>query len=107
MNLGDFIDIFKGRHRPAGGGVLPAPLPALGERRDAAQAAPQAPGGAGRRHQGRGPLPQSPPGHHGRRRDGHGQDLQCAAVRGIGYPAQSGEIRRESLGQPTHLEAKA
>ena len=31
----------------------------------------------------------------------------CAASRGIGYPAQSGGTRREFLGQPTHLEAKA
>ena len=31
----------------------------------------------------------------------------CAASRGIGYPAQSGRTRREFLGQPTHLEAKA
>ena len=79
MNLGDFIDTFKDATSPLGGGVLPAPLPALGERRHAPHAAPLPPGGAGRRHQGRGPLPQGPPGHHGRRRDGHGQDLQCAA----------------------------
>ena len=52
----------QGRHRPAGGGVLPAALPALGERRDAPQAAPHSPGGAGRRHQGRGPLPPKPTG---------------------------------------------
>ena len=65
----------QGRHRPAGGGVLPAALPALGERRHAPQAAPQAPGGAGRRHTGSGPLAQGPPGHHRRRRDGHRQDL--------------------------------
>ena len=41
----------QGRHSPEGGGVLPAALPALGERRQAAQAAPQTPGCAGRRHQ--------------------------------------------------------
>ena len=75
MNLGDFIDNVQGRHCQKGGGVLPAPLPPHGERRHAPQAAPKAPGGAGRRHQGRGPLPQGPPGHHGRRRDGHRQDL--------------------------------
>ena len=65
----------QGRHSAKGGGVLPAPLPALGERRHAPQAAPKAPGSAGRRHQGRGPLPQGTPGHHRRRRDGHRQDL--------------------------------
>ena len=43
----------QGRHSAKGGGVLPAALPALGKRRDAPQAAPQAPGSAGRRHQGR------------------------------------------------------
>ena len=31
----------------------------------------------------------------------------CAAQRGIGFPVQPGEIRRKSLGQPTHPEAKA
>ena len=31
----------------------------------------------------------------------------CAASRGIGFPTQSGEIRRKSLGPPTYLEAKA
>ena len=35
----------QGRNSAKGGGVLPAALPALGERRDAPQAAPQAPGG--------------------------------------------------------------
>ena len=57
----------QGRDCPAGGRVLPASLPApalsagqaLGERRRAPQAAPQVPGGAGPRHQGRGPLPNS------------------------------------------------
>ena len=75
MNLGGFIDTFKDAiarrvvesypplYRPSeNGGRLPPP-------------APQAPGGAGRRHQGCGPLPRSPPGHHRRRRDGHRQDL--------------------------------
>ena len=33
MNLGGFIDTFKDAHRQEGGGVLPAALPALGERR--------------------------------------------------------------------------
>ena len=28
-------------------------------------------------------------------------------LRGIGFPAEPGEIRRKSLGQPTHPEAKA
>ena len=49
----------QGRHSAKGGGVLPTALPALGERRQAPPPAPQAPGGAGRRHQGRGPLPQA------------------------------------------------
>ena len=31
----------------------------------------------------------------------------CAASRGMGYPTQSGEIRRRFLGQPTYFEAKA
>ena len=39
--------------------------------------------------------------------DGHRQDLQCAALRGIGSLAQLGRTRRKFLGQPTHLEAKA
>ena len=65
----------QGGHRPAGGGVLPAALPALGERRGAPAPAPQAPGGAGRRHQGRRPLAGGPPGHDGRGRDGHRQDI--------------------------------
>ena len=94
MNLGGFIDTFKDAiarrvvesYRPSeNGGTLPRLLQ-------------QAPGCAGRRHQGRGPLPESPPGHHRRRGDGHGQDLQCAALRGIGYPAQPGITRRIVLG---------
>ena len=97
----------QGRDSQEGGRVLPAALPALGERRHAPQAAPQAPGSAGRRHQGRGPLAEGPPGHDGSGRDGHRQDLQCAALRGIGYLAQLGRPRRKFLGQPTHLEAKA
>ena len=40
-------------------------------------------------------------------RRGRGLLHLCAASRGIGYPAQSGGTRREFLGQPTHLEAKA
>ena len=106
MNLGEFIDNFKDAIAKRVVESYSA-LPALGERRQAAPPAQKAPGGAGRRHQGRGPLPQGPPGHHGRRRDGHGQDLQCAASRDIGYPAQSGRTRRKFLGQPTHPEAKA
>ena len=107
MNLGGFIDTFRDAiaqrvvesypplYRPSeNGGTLPRLL-----RKPL--------GGAGRRHQGRGPLPQGPPGHHRRRRDGHRQDLQCAALRGIGYLAQLGRTRRKFLGQPTHLEAKA
>ena len=47
------------------------------------------------------------PGHQRRGGDGHRQDLQCAALRGIGYPAQPGRTRRKFLGQPTHPEAKA
>ncbi|MYE67920.1 MAG: hypothetical protein F4236_07190, partial [Acidimicrobiia bacterium] len=35
------------------------------------------------------------------------QEPGCAASRGIGFPAQPGGIRRNSLGQPTYLEAKA
>ena len=75
MNLGAFIDTFKEAiaqrvvesypplFRPSeNGGTLPRLL-----RKPL--------GGAGRRHQGRGPLPRSPPGHHRGRRDGHGQDL--------------------------------
>ena len=31
----------------------------------------------------------------------------CAASHGIGFPIQSGGIRREFLGQPTYLKAKA
>ena len=107
MNLGGFIDTFKDAiarrvvesfpplYRPSeNGGKLPRLLrKPLGAQADAIT--------------GRGPLPRSPPGHHRRRRDGHRQDLQCAALRGIGYPAQSGRTRRKFLGQPTHLEAKA
>ena len=75
MNLGDFIDTFKDAiakrvvesypplYRPTeNGGTLPRLLrKPLGAQADAIR--------------GRGPLPQGPPGHHGRRRDGHGQDL--------------------------------
>ena len=62
MNLGGFIDTFKDAiarrvvesypplYRPSENGAQ-APPPA-----------PQAPGGAGRRHQGRGPLPRRPTG---------------------------------------------
>ena len=39
-------------------------------------------------------------------RDGPGDEV-CAASRGIGFPIQSGGIRREFLGQPTYLKAKA
>ncbi len=60
---------------PEGGRVLPAPLPPLGERRHPAPAAPHAPGGAGRRHKGRGPLAPGQPGHDRRRRDGNGKNL--------------------------------
>ena len=107
MNLGGFIDTFKDAiakrvvesypplYRPSENGHK---LPRLLRK---------APGGAGGRHTGSGPLPRSPPGHHRRRRDGHRQDLQCAALRGIGYPTQSGRTRRKFLGQPTHLKAKA
>ena len=52
----------QGRHRPAGGGVLPAALPPLGERRQAAPPAPLPPGGADRRHPWRGPSPSRPTG---------------------------------------------
>ena len=62
-------------HRPAGGGVLPAPLPALPERPRPAPTAPLPPGSPGRRHTGRDPLPESPPGHQRRGGDGHRQDL--------------------------------
>ena len=73
----------QGRHRPAGGRVIPAALPALGglcpvrigQRSQAPSPAPHPPGRAGGRHQGRGPVPRCPPGYHRRRRDGHGQDL--------------------------------
>ena len=47
---------------------------------------------------GRHPLPESPPRHQRRGGDGHRQDLQCAALRGIGYPAQPGRTRRKFLG---------
>ena len=75
MNLGGFIDTFKDAIARRVVESYPPLYRPSGERRHAPQAAPQAPGGAGRRHQGRGPLPQGTPGHHGRRRDGHGQDL--------------------------------
>ena len=42
----------------------------------------------------------------GQGRDGTGDEV-CAASRGIGFPIQSGGIRREFLGQPTYLKAKA
>ena len=107
MNLGDFIDTFRDAIAQRVVESYPPLYRPLGERRHAPQAAPQSPGGAGRRHQGRGPLAEGPPGNDGGGRDGNGQDVQCAALRGIGYPAQSGRTRRKFLGQPTHLEAKA
>ena len=75
MNLGEFIDTYKEAiaqrvvesypplYRPSeNGGTLPrllrTPL-----------------GGADRRHQGRGPLPRSPPGNDSGGRDGNGKDL--------------------------------
>ena len=93
MNLGEFIDNFKEAiarrvvesypplYRPSeNGGTAPPP-------------APLPPGGAGRRHQGRGPLPRSPPGHHRRRRDGHRQDLHRRRRRAHGgLPAHSGAL---------------
>ena len=63
--------------------------------------------GAGGRHSARRPVAAGAPWHHRRGGDGHRQDLQCAAIRGIGYPAQPGRTRRKFLGQPTHPEAKA
>ena len=107
MNLGEFIDKFKDAiarrvvesypplYRPSeNGGVLPRLLrKPLGAQADAIRGAALS--------------LEGPPGHHRRRRDGHGQDLQCAALRGIGYPTQSGRTRRKFLGQPTHLKAKA
>ena len=66
MNLGGFIDTFK----DAIARRVVESYPPLGERRHAPQAAPHSPGGAGRRDEGRGPLPQGPPGHHRRRGDG-------------------------------------
>ena len=91
MNLGGFIDKFKDAiarrvvesypplYRPSeNGGTLPRLLrKPLGAQADAIR-------GAGRRHQGRGPLPQGPPGHHGRRRDGHRQDLHRRRSRAHG-----------------------
>ncbi len=65
----------QGGHRPAGGGVLPAALPAIGERRHAPPPAPHTPGSAGGRHQGRGPLPRSPPGNDGGGRNGHRKNV--------------------------------
>ena len=75
MNLGEFIDKFRDAiarrvvesypplYRPSvNGGIMPHLLQ-------------EAPGRSGRRDQGRGPLPRSPPRHHGSRRDGHRQDL--------------------------------
>ncbi len=107
MNLGGFIDTFKDAiarrvvesypplYRPSeNGGTLPRLLrKPLGAQADAIR------GGALSLKAHRGTT--------GRRRDGHGQDLQCAALRGIGYLAQLGRTRRKFLGQPTHLEAKA
>ena len=107
MNLGGFIDTFKDAiakrvvesypplYRPSeNGGTLPRLLrKPLGAQADAIRGAALS--------------LEGPPGHHGRRRDGHRQDLQCAALRGIGYLAQLGRTRRMFLGQPTHLEAKA
>ena len=86
MNLGDFIDTIQRSDCEAGGGVLPASLQALGERRGAAPPAPHPPGGAGRRHQGRGPLPEGPPWHDGRGRNGHRKDVYrrgCCAHGGL------------------------
>ena len=62
MNLGEFIDNVQGSHRPEGGGVLPAPLLPLGERRQAPPPAPLPPGGAGRRHTEARPSPSKPTG---------------------------------------------
>ena len=65
----------QGSHRQASGGVLPAPVPALGEQPQAAPAAAHPDGGPGGRHQGRSVVPPGPPGYHPGWRNGHGQDL--------------------------------
>ena len=65
----------QGLHRPAGGGVVPAPLPAVRAGRPPPCAPAQPARRAGGRHTRRNPLPQGPPGHHRRRGDGHRQDV--------------------------------
>ena len=65
----------QGSHRQASGGVLPAPVPALGEQPQAAPAAAHPDGGPGGRHQGRSVVHPGPPGYHPGWRNGHGQDL--------------------------------
>ena len=51
MNLGQFIDTFKGRHRPAGGGVYP-PLYRPSENGHKLPACSASPWGAGGSHKG-------------------------------------------------------
>ena len=75
MDLAGFIDTYKEAIAPAGGRVLPAPLPALRQRTAPPPPPPLPSRRPARRHPRRGPLPRSPPGHDRRRRDGHGQDL--------------------------------
>ena len=93
MNLGEFIDNFKEAIARRVVESYPPLYRPSEKRRHTAPAAQKAPGGAGRRHQGRGPLPQGPPGHHRRRGDGHGQDLhrRCRRAHG-GLPAGAGHL---------------
>ena len=77
MNLGEFHRQRSKTPSPGtGGGVLPAPLPALGERRDAAPGCSESPWGRSPTPSGAAALSlEGPPGHHRRRRDGHRQNL--------------------------------
>ena len=83
----------QGRHCPAGGGVLPAPVPAVRDRPRASSAAPLAARGAGGRHPRRGPLTPGAPRHHHRRRDGDRQVLHRRGGRPRGgLPAGAGPV---------------
>ena len=62
----------------------------------------QRPGAGHRRGRAAPHRHRRPPGGRG-----HPGRPRCAASRGIGYPTHSGGTRRESLGQPTYLAAKA
>ena len=77
MNLGGFIDTFK---TPSPGGWWSPTRRSTGPRRTATGSlgCSGSPGGQADAIRGAA-LPQGSPGHHRRRRDGHRQDLQCAA----------------------------